>query len=349
VDPFTLAGLAILLLLLGLSAFFSMSETALIAVDRLDLRRRIAENDAMARRIDRMLQEPERILSTVLVGNNIVNISAASLATVLAVRLWPDNGAVIAAITLTFAVLIFGEITPKTLAVQHPYRLARLVAVPLGAIEVLLKPVVVVAAGLSKGLIRLTGVKAPGKAPYITPDEIEMLVREGVRQGEFDKFEAKVIQELFDFTETDVHKVMTPRDRVHFLPREASLSAAAELASKEGRTRILVVDGDFDHVLGCVHVRDLLRFTDLQLDRTPVTVALRAVLFAPADLPADRLLVRMQKEHKLLAIIQDAEGRNVGICTVEDLLEELVGEIHDEFDAARAGHGHVAAKPPGTT
>jgi CBS domain containing-hemolysin-like protein len=131
------------------------------------------------------------------------------------------------------------------------------------------------------------------------------------------------------------------------------LSAAAEMAAKEGRTRILVVDGDFDHVLGCVHVRDLLRFTDLQLDRTPVTTALRGVLVATADLPADRLLVRMQKEHKLLAVIQEADGTNVGICTVEDLLEELVGEIHDEFDAARAGHAHMAraqaARPPQQT
>lgn len=341
--------MVVLLFLLAASAFFSMSETSLIAIDRLDLRRRAAEGDAMARRIDRLLNQPERVLSTVLVGNNIVNISAASLATVLAVRLWPNNGAVIATVALTLVILVFGEIAPKTLAVQNPYKWARRVAIPLAAVESLLKPIVLLATAVARTIIRIAGVKAAGKAPYITPDEIEMLVRQGVEHGEFDKFEARVITELFDFTETDVHKVMTPRDKVHWLPKEAMLSAAAELAAKEGRTRILVADGDFDHILGCVHVRDLLRFTDLQLDRTPVTTALRSVLVAPADLPADRLLVRMQKEHKLVAVIQESDGSNVGICTVEDLLEELVGEIHDEFDAARAAHGwkpRLAARAP---
>lgn len=334
-DAFNVTGLIALAFLLAGSAFFSMSETAMIAINRLDLRRRAAEGDAMAKRIDGMLDQPERILSTVLVGNNIVNISAASLATVLAVRMWPNNGAVIATIGLTLTILVFGEIAPKTLAVQNPYRLARLVAVPLSIVETVLKPLIMLAAGLSKGIIRLLGVKAPGDAPYITSDEINMLVSMGVESGDVAKFEARVIKELFDFTETDVHKVMTPADKVHWLPKEATLTAAAELASKEGRTRILVADGDFDHVLGCVHVRDLLRFSDLQLDRAPVTSALRGVLFAPADLPADRLLVRMQREHRLLAVIQGPDGRNVGICTVEDLLEELVGEIHDEFDHSR--------------
>jgi CBS domain containing-hemolysin-like protein len=109
---------------------------------------------------------------------------------------------------------------------------------------------------------------------------------------------------------------------------------------------VLVADGDFDHVLGCVHGRDLLRFSDLQLDRMPVTMALRGVLFAPADLSADRLLLRMQREHKLLAVIQAPDGRNLGICTVEDLLEELVGEIHDEFDVARPQHRQGDALRP---
>lgn len=336
-EPQVAAELVALLALFGLSAFFAVSETAFIGVDRIDVRRKANAGSARARLVDRMLDAPERILSTVLVGNTIVNIAAASLATVISEQLFDSWATVIAAVFVTLVVLVFCELTPKTLAVQHPLRWAMFTARPLLFVEALLKPFITLSVVVAKGLARLFGVKAKGEAPYITPDEIEMLVRMGVESGDVAKFEARVISELFDFTETDVHNIMVPREQVHFLPKEATLAAAAEMAAKEGRTRILVVDGDFDHVLGCVHGRDLLRFTDLQLDRTPVTVALRGVLFAPADLPADRLLVRMQKEHKLLAVIQEpGGGRNLGICTVEDLLEELVGEIHDEFDAARA-------------
>jgi putative hemolysin len=331
-----------------MSAFFSISETSFIGVSRMEVRRKAAEGSSRARLVDRMLDNPERILSTVLVGNTIVNIAAASLATVVAEQLFSSWATVIAAVAVTVAVLVFCELTPKTLAVQNPLRWALVTARPLLFIEGLLKPVITLSVKVAKGLARLFGVKAKGEAPYITADEINMLVSLGVESGDVAKFEARIIRELFDFTETDVHKIMTPREKVHWLPRESTLAQAAELAAKEGRTRILVADGDFAHILGCVHVRDLLRFTDQQLDRTPVTVALRGVLFAPADLPADRLLVRMQKEHKLLAIIQEADGTNVCTCTVEDLLEELVGEIHDEFDAARASQGH-AFRPPVAT
>lgn len=330
--------------LFAASGFFAMSETAFIGVRRTDVRRRAAEGSRRAALVDRMLDAPERILSTVLVGNTVVNISAAALATVITEQLFGRFHTLIATALVTAIVLVFCEIAPKTLAVQNPLRWSMVLARSLSLVEIVLRPIIVTAEGAAKILVLPLGIKAQGKAPYITPDEIEMLVRLGVESGEVAKFEARVISELFDFTDTDVHKIMTPRDQVHFLPKEATLAAAAEMAAKEGRTRILVVDGDFDHVLGCVHVRDLLRFTDLQLDRTPVTHALRSVLFVPSDLPADRLLVRMQKEHKLLAVIQDASGgRNLGICTAEDLLEELVGEIHDEFDAQRKG---VTVAPP---
>lgn len=327
---------AILLAFLAGAAFFSLSETAMIGVNRHKVRQLAQDGDARAARLDRMLDQPERILSTVLIGNNLVNIGATAFATVVAIGLFGPKGAIIATGVMAVLIILVSELIPKTLAVQNPLPVALGIAQPLQVAEVLLKPLVLSATWISKIAARPFGIRTTSSAPYITPDEIEMLVRMGVEQGEVAKFEARVISELFAFTETDVHKVMTPAGKVHWLPKESTLAAAAELAAKEGRTRILVADGDFDHVLGCVHVRDLLRFSDLQLDRTPITTALRGVLFAPADLSADRLLLRMQREHKLLAVIQGTDGHNIGICTVEDLLEELVGEIHDEFDALRS-------------
>src|ERR1041385_3419166 len=330
------AELVILVALFALSAFFAVSETAFIGVKRWEVREKAKAGSRRAKLADHMLDDPERILATVLVGNTIVNISAAALGTFIAEQLFTAWSTLIATVTVTVIVLLACEVIPKTFAVQNPLAVVMQVARPLRFTESLLKPAILVSSAIAKAVARPLGVNAKGEAPFVTADEIEMLVRLGVEEGEVEKFEQRVISELFAFTETDVHKVMTPADQVHFLPKEASLSAAAELAARHGRTRILVVDGDFGHVLGCVHVRDLLKYSDLQLDRTPVTQALRAVLFAPAELSADRLLMRMQREHKLLAVIQDAGGDNVGICTVEDLLEELVGEIHDEFDAARA-------------
>jgi CBS domain containing-hemolysin-like protein len=316
-SPALIPQLVALAVLLAISAFFSLSETALIGVSRLKVRQRAEEGDHKARLVDHMLNEPERIISTVLVGNNIMNISAASLGTVVAAQIFNDNPLLIATVAMTLLVLIFTEITPKTIAVQHPLAVARLVARPLRLVEALLKPVITVVSALSRGLMRLVGIKTRSRTPFITSDEVEVLVRMGVEQGGVEQFEQRVISELFAFTETDVHKVMTPAERVHYVPKDAKLSDAAALLSKSGRTRVLVVEGGLDHVLGCVHARDLLKYTDQQLESLPVTVALRGVLFASA---------------KLLAVIQDAHGRNLGICTVEDLLEELVGEIHDEFD-----------------
>jgi putative hemolysin len=333
-------------LLLGLfvaSAFFSSSETAFIGVNRARVRRLAEQGDRKAALVDAMLDDPERILSTVLVGNTIVNISAAALATHLAGQLGLSFAATIATIVVTLVVLVACELLPKTVAVHNPLRVARLFARPLRLVETILKPVIRSATAVTRAILRPFGVRARREAPFITTDEIEILVRMGVEGGFVVPFEQKVISEVFEFTSTDVARVMTPRSKVHHLGKDARLADAAQMAAREGRTRILVVDGDFDHVLGCVHGRDLLKLSDLELGRLPVTHMLRRVLYAAHDTAADRLLRRMQAEHCLLAVVQGPDGSNLGIVTAEDLLEELVGEIHDEFDAAKPGHGEAQA------
>jgi len=340
--------------LVGLFAaamFFNMSETAMIGVGRVEVRRRAEAGSKRARLLDKMLDDPQRILSTVLVGNTIVTISAAALATHIAEQLLTDFATLIATVTVTVIVLILCELVPKTLAVQHSLAFALRLAGPLRVVESILKPFIAVAGGTAKLIVRAFGEKPKSKAPYITSDEIEMLVRMGVEGGQVEHFEQRVISDVFDFTETDVAKVMTPAERVHMVGKQASLGQAARLAAKQGHSRIVVVDGGFDRVLGVVHIKDLLQYADDELDTMPVTLEVRGVLYAPHDLPADRLLVRMQKEHRLMAVIQDAGGKNIGIVTADDLVEELVGELHDEFDAARPGHKDNkadASKPPST-
>ncbi len=311
-----------------------MSETALVSADRHELRAAAERGDRRAKRLEKVLEEPERLLTTILLGNNLVNIAAASLATAIALdRLGPGSlGIAVSTGVMTFVVLVFAEITPKSIAVRRSMQLALAVALPLKIVELVLWPFIIVLSFLSKGILRLIGIKTDEKIPFVTQAQIEGLVKMGAEEGEVEAFEQRVISEVFEFTETDVHTVMTPRDKVVSVAKEDNMRKALEVSAKTGFSRIPIVDGDFDHVLGFVHVKDLLRFTDDELANEPVTDILRGVLFTRDDTASDKVLVRMQREHKLMAVIQDPDGRNIGIATAEDLLEELVGEITDEFD-----------------
>ncbi|MHB8633470.1 MAG: hemolysin family protein [Thermoplasmatota archaeon] len=337
---------AFLLVLFGASAFFSLSETALIGVRRWQVRQLAEAGSARAKAVDRMLNDPERILSTVLVGNTIVNISAAALGTVIGAQVFPQFHTLLATVAVTIVILILCELVPKTLAVQNALAFSLRTARPLAIVEALMGPVISLAGGAAKLILRPLGIKPLRKAPYITSDEIEMLVRVGVEQGEVERFEQRVISDLFDFTETMVRRVMTPADGVAHVPATATLKDAVEIANRTGRTRLPITDGDFDHVLGFVHVKDLLRFGSGEGGQRPVRSLLRGCMTVSADMGADRVLQQMQREHRMLAVVQD-HGHNVGLVTAEDLVEELVGELHDEFDAMRARgaktHGADAA------
>ena len=323
---------AIVVLLLGGSFFFAMAETALISADRIEIRSRSRNGEVRAIALEKLLKHPEKLVTTVLVGNNIVNIVAATLATTIAIQLWATKGPIIAAVGMTFIVLVFGEITPKTLAVQRSLPLALLVARPVAAFQRALMPVNAVLSGISSLLLRLFGVRRADRRSFITQKQIQMLVQEGMDEGELEQFEHRVIQEVFDFTDTPLAKVMTPREKVRFLDKTNTMNEALEMVGRTGHSRLPVVDGYFDHVMGFVHAKDLLRYSDKELHELPVTQVIRAVLSSRGEARSDHVLARMQRERKLMAIVQNADGRNIGIATVEDLLEELVGEIHDEFD-----------------
>lgn len=339
---------ATLVALLGMSGFFSMSETALVSADRFELRHLVERGDRRAKRLEMMLDQPERLLTTILLGNNLVNIAATALATSVALTLFDSYAVAISTAIMTFMVLVFAEITPKSIAVRRSLSLALRVSAPLRVVENVLWPFVRLFSAIAKVMLLFVGIKTSEHTPFVTQAQIEGLVRMGAQEGEVETFEAHVISEVFDFTETDIHEVMTPMETVQYVRKAATLREALELSARTGHSRIPVVDGDFDHVLGFVHVKDLLRFTDEELGSEPVTDVLRAVLFVRHDAHSDKVLVRMQREHKVMAIIQDGEGHNVGIATAEDLLEELVGEITDEFDkeiAPRRASGRNFDRP----
>ncbi len=342
------AQIGILVVLLAGSAFFSMSETAITSTDPVQIRGRAEHGDRRARRLLKLLEHPEKVLTTVLVGNNLVNIGASVLSGLVATQLLGALGPAVAVGVMTFFILVFAEITPKTLAVHHSEAISMRVALPLRIIQLSLTPFVWFFSLMARVILAALGVRNLEKDPFVvTQAQIENLVRVGAAEGEVEHFEHKVITEVFDFTETPVRRVVTPTSEVHHLPKEARLMEALEISRQTGHSRIPIIDGDFDHVLGFVHAKDLLQFNDEALLNEPVTDAVRAVLIAHHSTPADRVLARMQRERKLMAIIQDDDGHSIGIATVEDLLEELVGEIHDEFDedpskASNREHGASA-------
>lgn len=331
---------ALVLLLLG-SAFFSMTETALISASRIQIRARREEGDARAAALERLLKDPERLITAVLVGNNVVNVGASVLSAVVALRVLGGVGAAVAAGLMVLVILVFGEITPKTLAVRHATGIALRVARPMMVVQAALAPLAWFFGHVANAVLRLGGIKRPGRAPFITEEEIRLLLRVGEEQGTIERFERRVIDEVFDFTDTKAHRVMTPRDSIVSVGKGASLAEALDVVNKSGYSRILVVDGSLDRVVGFVHAKDLLRFTDVELKERRAGDVARRVLVAPASLNTAELLLRMQRVHTQLAVVQDSMGATVGLLTIEDLLEELVGEIHDEFDVP------LAAPPDG--
>ncbi len=325
-----------LVAMLASSAFFSMSETALVSADAFEIKAKADAGNRRAKRLESMLAHPERLLTTILLGNNLVNIGASAIATAVALRYWGNSGIAIATGVMTFVVLMFAEITPKSIAVRQSMRIALILVTPLRVVQLVLYPFVWILTHFAKAFLSLFGISTDEKLPFITQGQIESMAKMGVSEGEVEPFEADVISEVFEFTETDVSEVMTPREHVVYVRKKDPMKVALETSARTGHSRLVVVDGDLDHVLGFVHVKDLLRFSDEQLQIEPVTDILRGVLFTQHDTQSDRVLVRMQREHKLMAIIHDEEGKTIGIATAEDLLEELVGEITDEFDKARA-------------
>ncbi|MBI4393775.1 MAG: HlyC/CorC family transporter [Euryarchaeota archaeon] len=334
-----------LVVLLAASAFFSMSETALISASRLRIRALKEKGSKRAALLDRLVHDPERLITTILVGNNIVNIAASVLSAVIAQGLFGSSGAAIATGAMVFLVLVFGEVTPKTLAVRYSMGIALAVAWPMSVMEVVLSPLVWLFSGIANRLLFILGAPRRRHVGFITEEEIKLMLRVGEEQGSIEGFERKVIGEVFRFTETKASRVMTPRDQIAFVDKEASLAEALETVNKSGYSRILVADRSLDHVLGFIHAKDLLRLSDAELKVKKAAELRRKVLIARDDVDTDDLLVSMQRLHTQIAVLQDARGETMGLLTVEDLLEELVGEIHDEFDLPPPEHMPGAQSP----
>jgi len=333
----------IIVALILVNGFFAAAEIALVSARRARLRSAANKGDVKAKRVLQLQEDPGKFLATVQVAITIVGTLAGVLggATVieeLEARLAaPISGVTktvaigLVALAISFLSLLFGELFPKMLALHHPERFAMRVARPVHLFYLALLPVIKLLTGASRGLLNLFGFKEEARAPFVTEEEIKHLVSEGSRLGIFEKGEEKMIHSIFEFSDTPVRKAMTPRTDMVAVelgtPRERLLQFVAE----EGYSRIPVYREDLDHIVGIIHTKDIINLL-LNSELVILEDILRPPYFVPDSRKVQELLVDFQKKRIHMAVVLDEFGGTAGLITLEDIIEEIVGEIQDEYD-----------------
>ncbi|NOZ77152.1 MAG: HlyC/CorC family transporter [Euryarchaeota archaeon] len=329
--------IAALVVLLFLSGFFSGSETALVSVNKLRIRKLAEEGDQGAEMANRLLQRPNRMLATILLGNNLINILAAAIATNLAINLFGSKGIGIATGVMTFFILIFGEITPKGFATKNAEYLTLKVAKPILFLSKLFSPVIWGITLLTRRIIKAIGGDPDIVAPFVTEEEIKFLVEIGEEEGVIEKGEKEMIKGVFEFGDMTAKEVMVPRIDISRLSADEPLSAALEHILSTGHSRTPVFEGNVDNIIGLLYTKDLLAYLKEGKKDMPIKEILREAYFVPESKPLDELLREMQDKKIQMAIVVDEYGGTAGLVTLEDILEEIVGEIIDEYDVEEAG------------
>ena len=321
--------MSLVLIFLGLllSAFFSGVETAMVSANRMRLTHRAEEGDAAARRALAFLEDPQRLLSTTLVGNNLAGVLIATLATLEASRRYGEGSVPLVVLILAAIVLVVGEILPKSLARAHADVLVPRFIAPMEAAYVAFRPVVHLVNGATVFLLRLLGARGrPGPA-MLSRQDFQLLLDESEDAGQVAPAQGRILARVLDFGETTVGEVMRPRTEIVGVETGTPVRAVIELARGSGFSRIPVYRDDLDQILGTVHIFDLIRAPSADL---PVDGLVRPVSFVPEAKKCDELLREMQRREKPLVVVVDEYGGTAGLVSIEDLVEELVGEIRNE-------------------
>jgi putative hemolysin len=323
-------GLLLMLVLMVLSAFFSSSEIAMFSLARHRIDALIEEGKSGANTVADLKEDPHRLLVTILVGNNLVNIAMSSIATAL-VGMYVTNSGVAVLIStfgVTALVLLFGESAPKSYAVENTESWALSIASPLKWSERLLYPLVVLFDYLTRAVNQVTGGRAAIETSYVTRSEIQDMIKTGEREGVIEEDEREMFQRLFRFNNTIAKEVMTPRLDMVAVSKGATIEEAIQTCTQAGHERVPVYDGELDNVIGVVSLEDLVReylygeTEDVELDDL-----IQPTLHVPESKNVDELLQEMQEERVQLVIVIDEFGTTEGLLTAEDITEEIVGEI----------------------
>ena len=316
--------IVILIILLFLSGFFSSSETALFSISQIKARHLAKDGGRTGALICAMKQDPHRLLSTILIGNNVVNVGAASLATTVTLGLFPGYAVGIATGAMTLLILVFGEVFPKSLATRNNVLIARMAIYPIYWLSILFYPLLL----LLNFIPYLTGkIK---KSPRVTEEELMTIVEAVEEEGQIKEEEMELIHNIFEFDDTNASEIMTPRGDMFVVDADQSPDLPAILSS--GYTRLPVIEGDIDHVIGIVNIKDLFYHSVTSDAPVDVRAIMRPPYFVPEHKKLDKLLQQFKTRRNHMAVVVDEHGGVSGLITLEDALEELVGDISDETD-----------------
>lgn len=323
--------LILLIFLVCCSAFFSASETALTSLSRIRLRNMVEQNVKNADVIAKLVEDPNRLLSSILVGNNLVNNGASALATALAIQIFRGDigGAGIATVVITVVILIFGEITPKTVAAQKAEQIALLVCRAVSVVITVFKPVVAVLNVVTGALTRLFGCVPGEKVPLITAAELKTIVNVSHEEGVLESEERTMINNVFDFGDSKAKDVMTPRTDIVAVPLDVTYGEYVRLVQEEGFSRMPVYGEDLDDIVGILYVKDIFFLDEESFSAEKF---MRDPFFTYESKPLDELLAELKNSRLAVAIVLDEYGGTSGMITTEDIVEEIVGEIEDEYD-----------------
>lgn len=328
----------LIFIFLAFSAYFMSSETAITAVNKFRLKYLENEGDKRAKKLNNLLKNSTKLLSTILLGNNLAQNALASLVTIVVLNWLGKIGVIdsdwavpLSTIITTFLILIFAEVTPKSYAFQKAEEVALFTALPLNIIYKIFSPLASFLTGIANGILKLFGLKLVNPEPFVTEEEIRALVDIGEEEGIIEEEEKEMIENVFELSETVAREVMIPRVDIVALDVNSSLEEVIDTINMSGHSRIPVYEETIDNIIGIIYAKDLLKFLDKK-----TTPSLRSIMrppyYIPETKPIDELFKEMRSQKVHMAIIIDEYGGTAGLVTVEDILEELVGEIMDEYD-----------------
>lgn len=320
--------LPVLLVLICLSSFFSAAETALTSINKMQLRNMMDENVKNAELVNNLIQDPNKLLSAILIGNNLVNIAASAIATSLAMAINPEYGVAVSTVIMTIIVLIFGEITPKTLATIHAEKLSLAVSKIIAFLVKLFAPLIFLLNKVTGVLIRMLGGNS-GKVPVITEAQLKTMVNVSHEVGVLEVDERRMIHNVFDFGDSKAKDVMTPRTDVIAVSVDSTVDEIIALFQEEHLSKIPVYKESIDNIIGILIVKD---FAFIDKNDFDIEKFMREPFYTYESKGTSELFSQMRNKRLQLAVVLDEYGGTAGIVSTHDLVEEIVGDISDEYD-----------------
>lgn len=328
----SLVQIVLLVILLIGSGFFSASETALMSLSRIKIRHMEEDGVRGAKLVGSLIENSNRLLTSILIGNNIVNIAATSISTSLFISIWGTQGVAAATALMTVLVLVFGEITPKTISASTPEKVALIVAKPIKFFMIILKPVVAVFNVITKIIFKLLGVDDHGVRPFITEEELKTMVNVSHEEGLLEMEEREIINNVFEFGDMQAKEAMVQRLDIVAIDAEDSYEEIIELFKTEKLSRMPVYEETIDDIIGILNIKDVIFLNDEEIANFDIKQYIRDPFFTYEFKKITQLLEEMKKDKSQMAIVVDEYGGTAGLITIEDLVEVIVGDIEDEFD-----------------